>query len=122
VPVLPQQINIVIACGGQWPQGYTLTNDDGTPMDLSTAVFELVIRPTVTDVTEPALVSVTSAASSNQGYITITGNVVLVVLSPTATALLGAGARPYALWLDPGLSDATPIVVGTCFSDLVAAA
>ena len=124
MPALPNQQQINMAAGSQWSQSYQLQNDDGTLMDISGFTFEMVIRPSTSDHTQPALVAVNSTASSAQGYITVTVDTatLLVVLSPTATALLGQGSNPYALWMDPGDSDATALVVGTCFSQLIAAA
>lgn len=121
MPALPMQANAQAAARGEWVQGYTLTNDDGTPVDLTGATFEFVIRSAVTDLTEPALVSIT-ATETAQGYLTVTGNVVLVSVYPAATTLLGQGAWPYALWMNPGTTTATPIVEGTFYSGLVAAA
>lgn len=124
MPALPNQLQANAAAGSQWVQTYTLQNDDGTAMNISGKVFEFVIRPTVSDTTEPAMVAVNSTAATGQGYITVTAatSTLQVVLSPTATALLGQGARPYTLWMDNGLTDATALVVGTFFSNLVAAA
>jgi hypothetical protein len=124
VPALPNRLNTTSAAGSQWAWSYQLQNDDTTLMNITGKSFEFVIRPTVADVTEPALIAVNSTASNAQGYITVTPSTstVLVVLSPTATALIGANSYPYALWMDPGLPDATNLVGGTFFSSLVAAA
>ncbi len=121
---LPNQLQINLAAGSQWTQGYQLQNDDGTPMDISGFTFEMVIRPSASDHTEAALVAVNSTTSNAQGSITVDVDTatLLVVLSPTATTLLGQGANVYALWMDPGDSDATALVVGICFSQLIAAA
>jgi hypothetical protein len=121
MPELPEHIDTTAIAGGQWSWGYTLTNQDGTPVNLSNSTFEFVIRPNIGDVTEPALVSVTTA-SSGQGQITVNSNTVTVTLNASATALLGQGQRPYALWQNPGQPSATPWVAGTFFSSLVAAA
>lgn len=121
MPDLPEHIDTTAIAGGQWKQGYALTNQDGTPIDLTNSTLEFVVRPYVGDLTEPALISV-STTSNAQGQITVTGNVVLVVLNSAATALLGLGQRPYALWQNPGQPSATPWVAGTVFSSLVAAA
>ena len=124
MPGLPNQAQINIAAGSQWVQTYALTNDDGTPMDLAGATFELVIRPNASNASEPAMVAVNSTAATAQGYMTVDldASTVQVVLSPTATALLGQSASAYALWLDQGQADATALVVGTAFSTLIAAA
>lgn len=124
MPALPNQLQVNAAAGSQWVTTYQLQNDDGTLMAISGKTFEFVIRPNPSDTAEPAMVAVNSTASTAQGYITVTTatSTVQVVLSPTATALLGQGARPYTLWMDPGLPDATALVDGICFSNLVAAA
>jgi hypothetical protein len=105
-------------------QTYTLQNDDGTPMTITGKTFEFVIRPSTSDTTQPGMVSVNSTTASAQGYITVTAtsSTVQVVLSPTATSLLGQSADPYSLWMDPGQPDATALVTGTFFCNLVAAA
>lgn len=120
---LPNQWNASAAAGSQWAQAFQLQNDDGTPVNTVGWTWEFVIRPTVSDVTSPALVQVTTTASS-QGYITVNTATatVMVVLSPAATTALGKGARPYALWSNPGTTQATAWVDGVFNSQLVAAA
>jgi hypothetical protein len=83
--------------------------------------WEFVIRPTVSDTASPALVQVTTTVSA-QGYITVNTvtATVMVVLNPAATSLLGKGARPYALWSNPGTTTATAWVDGVFNSQLVA--
>jgi hypothetical protein len=105
-------------------QSYTLQNDDGSAMNLAGKTFEFVVRPNTLDHTAPAMVTVNSTAATAQGYITVTTltATVQVVLSPTATTLLGQSANPYTLWMDPGLPDATALVAGLFFCQLVAAA
>ncbi|MER6350657.1 hypothetical protein ABT186_02075 [Streptomyces sp. NPDC001634] len=124
MPALPNQVQANAAAGSQWVQTYTLQNDDGTLMAITGKTFEFVIRPNTSDKTQPALVAVKSTGATAQGYITVTTGTsqVQVVLSPTATALLGQSAYPYSLWMDPGLPDATDLVVGLFFCQLVAAA
>lgn len=121
MPTLPNQLNIQQAAGSQWTQGYQLQNDDGTLVNITGATFQFVIRPSATNVTEPGLVSVNSTASTVQGYITVTTgtSTLLVVLSPTATSLLGQNSYPYSLWMNPGTSSATDLVTGTSFCTLV---
>lgn len=125
VPTLPNQVNVSdCVAGSQWVETYVLQNDDGTLMNIVGKTFEFVIRPSTSDTAQPAMVAVNSTASNVQGYITVTTatSTVQVVLSPTATSLLGQCADPYSLWMDKGLPDATDLVVGTFFSNLVAAA
>jgi outer membrane protein assembly factor BamB len=124
VPILPNVAAAYATPGSQWAQGYTFYNDDGTLMSLTGKTFEFVVRPNTSDTTEPAQISVSSTTANSQGYITVTlaTSSILVVLSPAATNLLGASNRPYALWMDPGQTDATAMVVGIMNSQLVAAA
>lgn len=123
MPQLPNQVNAQAVAGSLWDTDYQLFNDDGTPMNITGKTFELAIRSTISDAAPSPLVSVSSQVATAQGYITVNVNnsSLLVVLSPTATALLGRGARPYALWMDPGLVTATDLVTGTFFSVLTAA-
>lgn len=124
MPQLPIQLNASTAAAGQWATTYGLLNDDNTIMSIAGKTFEFVIRPNVADATEPALVAVSSTGATAQGNITVNvaAGTVQVVLNPAATTILGDGARPYALWMDPGGFDATPLVAGTFFTKLIAAA
>lgn len=118
---LPNQWNTSTPAGSQWVQTFQLQNDDGTPVNITGWTWELVIRPNVTDTATPALVQVTTTVSA-QGYITTntaTGTVT-VVLNPAATSLLGKGARPHALWSQPGTTQAVAWVEGVFNSQLVA--
>lgn len=119
MPQLPEHIDTTAIAGAMWDWGYSLTDQSG-PVDLTNSTFEFVIRPYIGDLASPAMVSVT-LASTGQGQITVSGNTVTVVLNEAATALLGQGARPYALWQNPGLPSETVWVEGTIFSRLVAA-
>ena len=122
MPTLPNHLNINgLAAGSQWTCSYQLQNDDGTLFNITGMTFAFSIRPTASDVTAPALVTVNSTAASAQGYITVTvaTATLLVVLSPAATALLGQNAFPYSLWMNPGTTSATDLVAGTSFCVLV---
>lgn len=122
MPTLPNHLNInSLAAGSQWTCSYQLQNDDGTLFNITGMTFEFVIRPTASDITAPALVTVNSTAATVQGYITVTvaTATLLVVLSPTATALLGQSSFPYSLWMNPGTPSATDLVAGTSFCVLV---
>lgn len=118
------QVTTTAFAGSVWAETYTLTNPDGTPIDLTGLVFEFVIRPNTSDTTSPALVQVTSSSSNAQGGIAVTplAGTVAVTLTPAATALLKQGARPYTLWSQPGTSSAVAWVTGTFNSMLVASA
>lgn len=122
MPQLPNQVTFSVAAGSQWVQTFTLTNA-GAPVDLTGLAWEFVIRPTVADATVPALIQVTTTPSA-QGSIAVvpaTGTVT-VTLTPAATLLLGRGARPHALWSNPGTATATCWVEGAFNTQLVAAA
>ncbi|NUP39510.1 MAG: hypothetical protein HOY76_21485 [Streptomyces sp.] len=112
---LPNQVNFATAAGSQWAQTFQFTG-----VDLTGLAWEFVIRPTVTDATVPPLVKVTTTVSS-QGQITMdtTAKTVQVVLTPAATTLLGKGARPYALWSNPGTTTATTWCEGVFNTALV---
>lgn len=120
---LPLRWRTAVVAGAQWSAAFTLLDDDGTRMDISGKTFEFVIRPNSPDATVPPLVKVTSTATA-QGYLTVdtATATVQVVLTPAATTLLGAGCRPFALWMDSGLPDAVCLVEGPFYSRLVAAA
>ncbi|WP_329143453.1 hypothetical protein OIU91_05970 [Streptomyces sp. NBC_01456] len=110
---LPLQWSTTTAAGSEWAADFTLLDDDGAPMDIGGKTFEFVIRPTVVDAAMPPLIKVATTATV-QGYIAVdTGTAtVQVVLTPTATALLGKGSRPFALWMDAGQPSATCLVEG----------
>lgn len=105
---LPNQVNFSTAAGSQWAQTFSMPT-----IDITGLAWEFVIRPTATDVTVPPLVKVTATVSS-QGQITVdtVARTVQVVLTPAATSLLGKGARPYALWSNPGTTSATTWCAG----------
>lgn len=114
---LPKQVNFVAAAGSQWAQTFQLAEVDITGLS-----WEFVIRPHATDVTQPPLIKVTATVSA-QGRIVVdtTARTVQVVLTPAATSLLGKGARPYALWSNPGSTSATTWCDGVFNSTLVPA-
>lgn len=113
---LPIQVNFAAPAKGQWAQTFRFPDTDITGL-----TWEFVIRPTATDTTQPALVEVTATVSA-QGWITVdtTARTVQVVLTPAATGLLGKGARPYALWSNPGTGQDTPWAAGVFNTQLVA--
>jgi hypothetical protein len=121
VPQLPNQVNFATAVGSLWQQTFTLTDAAGVAINLTGWTWEFVIRPNVTDATAPALVQVTTTATA-QGQITVvplTGTVT-ITLTPAATALLGQGSRPHALWSNPGTATATCWAEGRFNTALVA--
>ena len=108
--------------GSQWVQTFTLQNDDGSLMDITTKVFEFVVRASATDASPTPLIKVSSSGATSQGYITVTpdSSSLQVVLSPTATAAIPSSGCWHGLWMDPGLSDATVIVTGPFFCQAAA--
>lgn len=102
------------SAGSQWVQSFTLTNDDGTLMNIVGKAFEFVIRASATDTSPTPLAKVSSSAATAQGYITVTTatSSVQVVLSPTTTAGIPSAGPWHALWMDPGLADQTEILYG----------
>lgn len=114
---LPNQVNFATAAGSAWTQTFSMPT-----VDITGLTWEFVIRPTVTDATVPPLVKVTTTVSG-QGQITVdtVARTVQVVLTPAATTLLGKGARPYALWSNPGTTTATTWCEGVFNTSLVPA-
>lgn len=122
MPIFPNQVPAYVDADGSWSETYTLTDNLGNPLNLTGYTFQFVVRPTVTNTNEPALISVISTGSTSQGSVTITPltGVVTVVLTPAATVVLGQGVYPYALWSNPGTSTQTPWVKGNMSAELVA--
>ena len=110
--VLPNYYVIISSTGSSWSASFTLQNDDGTPMDISTKTFEFVARPSVDDRSTVPKISVTSTASTSQGTIlvNISTSTVQVVVSATATANWSGGT--YTLWMNPNLNDAEAMAQG----------
>jgi hypothetical protein len=126
VAILPNQINVFDAApGAQWTTTYTLTNNDGTLMNIVGKTFEFVIRHSPTEastVTPAVMVNSTSSTASGTIIVNTAASTVQVILTPVATAVL-VQVTPwvYALWMDPGLSDAVPLVEGSFVTSPVAA-
>lgn len=112
---LPNQVNFTAASGSQWAQTFAFVG-----VDLTGLSWEFLIRPSVTDAAQPPLVKVTTTVSS-QGQITVNvgAGTVQVVLTPAATTLLGKGARPHALWSNPGTTTQTTWCEGIFNTSLV---
>jgi hypothetical protein len=121
VAALPNQWNVSASAGGQWAATFVLKNADGTPMTITNKTFEFVVR-TTTATSGTVIWSVTSAVANAYGYMVIdtVAATVQVVLSPTATAAVPAGGKPFALWMDQALTDATCLVAGTFYANPVA--
>jgi len=119
---LPNTVDVTNPQGSQWSTTYLLQNSDGTLMNIIGKTFEFAIRRAVTDTGSPTL-SVTSGASTANGQIIVdtTASTVQVILTATGTALLTHGGGPYILWMDPGQTSATALVVGTFYAPQVAA-
>ncbi len=114
---IPNQANFATAAGSQWAQTFQIVG-----VDLTGLSWEFVIRPNVNDAAQPPLIKVTTTVST-QGQITVdvVAGTVQVVLTPAATSLLQKGARPYALWSNPGTTSATTWCEGIFNSVLVPA-
>jgi hypothetical protein len=117
VATIPNQANFATAAGSQWVQTFQFVG-----VDLTGLTWEFVIRPSTTDTAQPPLIKVTTTVSA-QGQITVDvgAGTVQVVLTPAATTLLGKGARPYALWSNPGTPTATTWCAGV-FNSVLAPA
>ncbi|NUR02468.1 MAG: hypothetical protein HOY79_39825 [Streptomyces sp.] len=111
---MPQLWAANAVSGSQWVQTFTLTNDDGTLMNIVGKAFEFVVRASATDTSPTPLAKVTSNGATAQGYITVTAasSTVQVVLMPTATASIPATGPWHALWMDSGLADQTELLYG----------
>lgn len=124
MPKLPNPRSVTNPIGSAWSETYQLTNNDGTLQNITNKTFEFVIRadPGQTSATTP-LATVNSTTPNAAGQITVTTatSTVQVVLNAAATASLTQGQYYYALWMDPGLPDATAEVEGTWFATQVAA-
>jgi hypothetical protein len=117
VSSLPNQVNFATAAGSTWVQTFAMPT-----VDITGLAWEFVIRPNTTDIAQPPLIKVTTTVTA-QGQITVdtAARTVQVILTPAATTLLGKGARPYALWSNPGTSTATTWCEGVFNSSLVPA-
>lgn len=115
---LPTQVAFSSPAGSQWAQTFRLEG-----VDITGLAWEFVVRPNVVDTAQPPLVKVTTTVST-QGQITVdtSTGVVQVVLTPAATAVLGRGTRPYALWSNPGTTSQTCWCEGVFTTSPVAAA
>lgn len=115
--MLPNTFAFTVPQGSEWSTVFGAQNADGTPMNILNKTFEFAIRRAVTDTGTP-LVSVNSTSSTAQGTIQVNvpAATVQVILSAAATASLVHGGGVYALWMDPGLVDATVMVNGTFYA------
>lgn len=121
--LLPNTYTINTAAASEWSASFTIENDDGTLVDLTNKTFEFVVRNRLKS---PGVVlfSVSSTGTNSYGGITVDvlTATVQVVVTPAATMLITEGGGPYTLWMDPGLPDATALVVGIFYTQPVAAA
>ncbi|MGW3196328.1 hypothetical protein ACWDBD_17415 [Streptomyces sp. NPDC001118] len=120
---MPQLWAANAVSGSQWVTSFTLTNDDGSRMDITGKTFEFVVRASATDTSATPLAKVTSSSATAQGYITVTTvtSTVQVVLSPTATTGIPATGPWHWLWMDPGLADQTEVLSGPFYCQFAAA-
>lgn len=121
--LLPNAYTINTAAGSQWSASFTIQNDDGTLTDITNKTFEFVVRNRL-KTPGVVLFSVNSVSTNAYGGIVVNlvTSTVSVVVTPAATSLVEEGGGPYTLWMDPNLSDATALVVGTFYTQPVAAA
>lgn len=119
--LLPNNYTAVASSGSSWSVTFTVQNEDGTPVDITNKTFEFVVRNRLTTV-GTVLFSVSSTATNQYGGIVVNVETasVQVVLTPTATTSVPEGGGPYTLWMDPNLSDATALVTGMFYTNLVA--
>lgn len=110
--------------GSQWQVTFQFFQSDGqTLMDISTLSFQCVVR-TSPENTGAALFSVVSGSSSSYGSITVTTgtSTILVTLTPTAIALLGAGeSYSITFWSNPDTATANVFANGSLYVVPVAA-
>lgn len=120
---LPNPLSLTLAVGGQFSNVYTITNDDGSLMNLVGKTFEFAIRADPSQATSvPPLISVNSTTSTSSGTITVNTSTsqVTVTITATAMAALSQTQYYYTLWMDPTLADATALVSGSLFAQNVA--
>jgi len=117
----PLPFTTLVPAGSQWT--YVFTTANGLPASIAGKVFELVLRDAPASTGTPAA-TVSSTAPTSSGSVTVNTGAVTVtaVLSPTATTALTPGST-YALtlWMDPGDTDATAVVVGLFYVQPAAA-
>lgn len=124
MPKLPNPLTITNASGSQFNQAYQLLNDDNTLMAIAGKTFEFVLRtdPGQTGATTPiAAINSTTTTVNGTIAVNVATSTLLVTLNGTATATLAQGQYHYALWMDPGLGDATALIEGTWFAQQTAA-
>lgn len=121
---LPVPWTTLASPGSQWVYSFQFENDDGTLMDISTKIFELVVRTSTRDIGTPA-VRINSTSVTAQGWITVntTTSTIQAVMTPTATSTL-TSTDTYALtlWMNQGLTDQEAMVNGFLRMRPVAAA
>lgn len=119
--LLSTTLNVYADVNSQWSHTFTITNSDGSLAAITGKTFEFAVRNSAYDTGSPA-VSVSSTAPTANGSITInaTTSQVQVILTPTATGLLKTGGGPYALWMDPGQTDAFATFTGQFICNVVA--
>lgn len=119
--LLPNNYTIVTALGSQWSTVVTVYNDDGTLADISSKVFEFVVRDRLGS-PGTVLFSFTSTTPNAYGNMVVdtTASTVQVTVNPAATSLITEGGGPYTLWMDQNLTDATALLTGTFFANPVA--
>lgn len=107
---------LTMPAGSQVQRNFSFTvPGTGAPYNTSGLSWEYVARPTATDLTSPALISVTTTPNS-QGVITVLSTTatpqLLLTLYPAATVNITPGQLYHTLWSSPGSSNAFTWVTG----------
>lgn len=118
---LPNTVDVTSPQASAWSYTYGLQNSDGTPMNIIGKTFEFAIRRAVTDTGTPVLMVNQTLTQNGQIIVNTTASTVQVNLTATGTATLVHGGGVYTLWMNPGQSDATALVVGTFYAPQVVA-
>ncbi len=103
---LSNQWDTVIPTGSAMSNAFTITNDDGTPYNISGLTWEYVVHADPADATPVISVTPTPNAQGSLAVTTSPTSAVTVNLLHAATAALPPAAYRHALWSNPGLTSA----------------
>jgi hypothetical protein len=110
---LNNEWDAVVCTGSVILNAFTITNDDGTPYNVSGLTWEYVVHADPADAAP--VISVTTTPNA-QGSLTVTTTPttqVALSLLHAATAALAPAVYRHALWSNPGLPSALCWVQGT---------
>lgn len=96
----------MVLAGSVMNNAFALTNDDGTPYNVSGLTWEFVVHADPEDGTPLISVSTTPNAQGSLTVTTSPTSQVSLSLLHAATAALPPGVYSHALWSNPGLSSA----------------